>query len=1573
MTCLVVFFTASQSAFWWQFYPFEVFAQSSVSHKKIVAILVDSTIYDTIKSDLDRYTQVYIPSKEDNIQSLILPILPSGFRPNEIQRILENLYFEGVKDESSSLEWVFLIWDIPLPTVEIDNERRMSIYPYVNFEQPMFLYDEIKDIFTYTDQASSLPNIRHSLLPTSDVSVVSTFFEKLKLYHAAPWKYAEPRIWLDDFPLLKHSFTETERNDYINTLLFSEYDSYRQVNQAYNTLLDTTTKHLKNVVDQATQEISAYASEKSEAWDHPEVDAVANQHFESAFEVLENFSPVDLDENTISTEDMPVPTLLLEKQSSTHFRPVHSMFGAEYVQTVKDNITAGWRYTVQDIDSSMEKIQLQDMVHKQFLRDTNDFLEELIDYEIQQKQRPLRHPLPVVHQKRESLKNDPFCSPEKEEPTNLAVLLQLFWWLWSLFSRVPSWLYQNSDIWINPAYKWPDTAITRYLKEEYQNFYYGKNALTVTNYQELSPFRWTWLNIRSDLAGRAVWVRGELEDIPYNINNFSAWVWLGWLAQQVKMLRWFNLDLIYPELDLYQETKCDDDQTHSDWSAAYRWWASPLNLDSSALETNPSNLQFKPWTYSTLGMRNPMFVAKPSLPVFDVDDTLQIYTKKGKKCASCSKWNCKISTDQFTVVAWHCRGNWSLQFDIINTETGENELLYSIYPNAVWLAWAQPVQLLSPWYSVQAIDPSDVLGQWFTQCIAQWASCIVYIDELGSVFIPPSKRESIYATYQFNDVNNSVVLNFHDLDNQDVWFLLLEVLMEAPDLDLTASNFATQSIVGEQVWITIEFTPFLRPWSWSWKGPYTIHTRIQNRNIAARQHIWVARKQFDPAGAVFQESEITKEQQHEQAHEEFSHLTRVYNSTRIENLLKTPLQMEQEFAANLPKLHCEPKVELDDYSWISSYEEVDFFRVFDEEDAKEKEKLTITVFPRTPSVNTLWLEDTINFFTRQCSKCGSCSGWNCKIEVDENTRLGCNCRRWGKLSIEIIDTSGDEEDLLYVIEPRATSLTWATPIEVLDTSYSLQQLDGNDPLSLEYNQSLVRWTDVLIYLDSLGNVFVPESFQQEIYAEYDFDDTTDSVVMTYFDGSENPILRVQANMYVASTNNLGWYDAIANNALAQFPKSWWQQFTTQQVSTVSPFIIKEPIPFNLDGLWSPELDVVSREKWFEKLPDRFVALDRDIKFEQDFALWFWDTWSRITPAPNVEIRQKSCWADDWFRYRRYYDYQIIDSVVQHKSPETYHLDESNILTMQRAIDDPRFVTFHGIWGDQVNLIYPNLYKAPIYAWCSLQPEEEIRTVLENYLIDKVRQYNKLLQEQMDKAPSHYATHPAAFDFLSAVDTQATPNRSYDLLPERFLVDKLGDTYIKRIATSLYYLSLPWEDKRMGWSTVEEYVADARKKFDLSKKFEYTIDQYVNLDTDKDDPKYRHDAIAYPTKITQWKAYELGVIVSDGQDAIVEQTPTPSSFPTKVDTFTDTDVWPRTNFSWDSSDQVLATVYQECEVDDDGTVPLLKRPNCTYNVDDVKQLINLFLSNLILILIMNQHLRLLMIGSINLEYIDYDHQ
>jgi hypothetical protein len=61
---------------------------------------------------------------------------------------------------------------------------------------------------------------------------------------------------------------------------------------------------------------------------------------------------------------------------------------------------------------------------------------------------------------------------------------------------------------------------------------------------------------------------------------------------------------------------------------------------------------------------------------------------------------------------------------------------------------------------------------------------------------------------------------------------------------------------------------------------------------------------------------------------------------------------------------------------------------------------------------------------------------------------------------------------------------------------------------------------------------------------------------------------------------------------------------------------------------------------------------------------------------------------------------------------------------------------------------------------------------------------------------------------------------------------------------------------MGGGSVDEYIKDARDKFDLNKKFEYSMDQYLNLDKEKEDKEYKHDSIAYPTKIEKDYAYEV---------------------------------------------------------------------------------------------------------------------
>jgi hypothetical protein len=171
---------------------------------------------------LSRYVSSYIPKKAPGTKTLIFPIDVQGFHARDIWHILENLYYEGEKGVPSKLAGVILFGDIPLPIVEFEQRRFQTIYPYVDFDDPMFLYDPAKDIFKYNEFPDSLPEAWHSTILSTDVGLFKKFFQKLKEYDADPQAYAKPKIWIEDFAFMKQSYTEEELDHYINMLLFSE-------------------------------------------------------------------------------------------------------------------------------------------------------------------------------------------------------------------------------------------------------------------------------------------------------------------------------------------------------------------------------------------------------------------------------------------------------------------------------------------------------------------------------------------------------------------------------------------------------------------------------------------------------------------------------------------------------------------------------------------------------------------------------------------------------------------------------------------------------------------------------------------------------------------------------------------------------------------------------------------------------------------------------------------------------------------------------------------------------------------------------------------------------------------------------------------------------------------------------------------------------------------------------------------------------------------------------------------------------------------------------------------------------
>lgn len=189
---------------------------------QLVAVLVDDKIYDTIEDDLKRYASDYIQKKYPHSKALVLKINTKEYSAPEIVKLLENLYFDGLKDQSSSLIGLVLIGNIPLPVVKYGDYIFPSIYPYVDFLEQKYVWDEESGYF-----ANHLENgqaeIWHGIINFEhNVQSYHNFLKKLQKYDNNPSAFADQKIWYDDFIALKKNFLDEAYNMYQNKLIFAE-------------------------------------------------------------------------------------------------------------------------------------------------------------------------------------------------------------------------------------------------------------------------------------------------------------------------------------------------------------------------------------------------------------------------------------------------------------------------------------------------------------------------------------------------------------------------------------------------------------------------------------------------------------------------------------------------------------------------------------------------------------------------------------------------------------------------------------------------------------------------------------------------------------------------------------------------------------------------------------------------------------------------------------------------------------------------------------------------------------------------------------------------------------------------------------------------------------------------------------------------------------------------------------------------------------------------------------------------------------------------------------------------------
>lgn len=280
----------------------------------------------------------------------------------------------------------------------------------------------------------------------------------------------------------------------------------------------------------------------------------------------------------------------------------------------------------------------------------------------------------------------------------------------------------------------------------------------------------------------------------------------------------------------------------------------------------------------------------------------------------------------------------------------------------------------------------------------------------------------------------------------------------------------------------------------------------------------------------------------------------------------------------------------------------------------------------------------------------------------------------------------------------------------------------------------------------------------------------------------------------------------------------------------------------------------------------------------DIADWWWEGWE---------------WWESWDGSTTIS--ALLDSIVEAKksfqehfksdpnNPEE-HIPWMNMLTVDRPIDSPRYVTFQWVWENVIKLIYPNLFKVEVYksTWSNIilketnpnPSKDEIYQALKSYFQNKVSEYNQILSNEKNHAKSM----DKYYTFLrDKMDPLATPTLNQSVRPYNpFTYQEMikviwWDEMLYTLSELLYYQNVS-NRMREYLDDIGDDIDETRSTFDINKKIWYIVKNYLTEENDKfykwelnAGDKKSYAGLIIPWYSTWW--YEVWYINSNGNDNV----------------------------------------------------------------------------------------------------------
>lgn len=338
-------------------------------------------------------------------RSLILRVSENQ-TPLEISQALETLYFkgDGQNEKRSQLDGIIIIGDVPLPVVNKNGYRFVSLYPYTDFEEKAYIYNARSNEFERNEDVL-FPRVEtwHGVInpPELDIdtaNALSGYFDKNHLYHTGHEDFINndspdllecPTAGLDCYKynrklLFADNYWEQES---IDTDSYPRYENYTKYMEdiSYMRFTKTLLKKLAGVGgegegDGLDDDLDGFVDEDLENGLDDDGDGLIDEDAGT--------NPENLDEETAALFDS-LPDVMSRSIILSYAMKYPELL-RNFIQTSNDIVEGIGRYD--QYDSPVSLIAVKDLHAQEYLRKVNDALERRVDEIVEE----LQSPIPII-------------------------------------------------------------------------------------------------------------------------------------------------------------------------------------------------------------------------------------------------------------------------------------------------------------------------------------------------------------------------------------------------------------------------------------------------------------------------------------------------------------------------------------------------------------------------------------------------------------------------------------------------------------------------------------------------------------------------------------------------------------------------------------------------------------------------------------------------------------------------------------------------------------------------------------------------------------------------------------------------------------------------------------------------------------------------------------------------------------------------------------------------------------------------------------------------------------------------